>query len=80
MLAIGEQISVVAAFGGGSKLKPLRFRWSGRQIDIREITYEWATMNGKTKRLHFSVTDGNTLYELSFDTGSVLWRLEGVET
>ncbi|MBI5098551.1 MAG: hypothetical protein HZB30_04865 [Nitrospirae bacterium] len=80
MLEIGEQISVIAAFGGSVKLKPMRFKWSGRQIDIKEITYEWSTLNGQNKLLHFSVTDGSTLYELSFDTGLIVWRLEGVET
>jgi len=79
MFEIGEQISVIAAFGGSVKLKPMRFNWSGRQIDIKEITYEWSTLNGTNKLLHFSVTDGSTLYELSFDTGSIVWRLEGLE-
>jgi hypothetical protein len=80
MIEIGEQVHVIAAFGSRPRLKPLRFRWSGRQIDIKNITYEWTTFAGKSKLLHFSVTDGSTLYELSFDSGAVLWRLEGVET
>ncbi len=80
MLEIGEQVSVIAAFGSNAKLRPLKFRWSGKQVNISDITYEWTTMEGKSRLLHFSVTDGNTLYELSFDTHSVRWRLEGVET
>ncbi len=80
MFEIGKQVSVIAAFGRNARLRPLRFKWSGRQVDIKEITYEWTTSRGKNKLLHFSVTDGNTLYELSFDTSSILWRLEGVET
>ncbi len=80
MLEVGEQVSVIAVFGENARLRPLRFKWSGRQVDIKEITYEWATLQGKNRLLHFSVTDGNTLYELSFDTNSTLWRLEGVET
>jgi hypothetical protein len=80
MLEIGERVSVIAAFEKHVRLRPLRFMWSGRQVDIKEITYEWTTSEGKNKLLHFSVTDGSTLYELSFDTHSILWRLEGVET
>ncbi len=80
MVDIGEQVSVIAAFGSNASLRPLKFRWSGRQVNIREVTYEWTTLEGKSRLLHFSVTDGNTLFELSFDTDSVIWRLEGVET
>ena len=80
MIEIGERIFVIAAFGRSIKLKPLRFTWSDRQVDIKDVTYEWTTSEGTNRLLHFSVTDGNTLYELSFNTNSILWRLEGVET
>ena len=79
MLAIGESISVIAAFGISPGLRPLRFKWSGRRVDIKEVTYEWSTMEGNSRMLHFSVTDGSTLYELSFDTNAISWRIEGVE-
>ncbi len=80
MIEIGERVFVIAAFGRSIKLKPLRFTWSNRQINIKDVTYEWTTSEGSSKLLHFSVTDGNTLYELSFNTNSISWRLEGVET
>lgn len=80
MIEVGERIFVIAAFGRSIRLKPLRFRWSDRQVDIKDVTYEWTTSEGTSRLLHFSVTDGNTLYELSFNTNSILWRLEGVET
>jgi hypothetical protein len=80
MIEVGERVFVIAAFGRSIKLKPLRFTWSNRQINIKDVTYEWTTSEGTSKLLHFSVTDGNTLYELSFNTNSILWRLEGVET
>ena len=80
MIAVGEYIFVIAAFGRSIRLKPLRFTWSDRQVDIKEVTYEWTTSEGTSRLLHFSVTDGKTLYELSFNTDSILWKLEGVET
>ncbi len=80
MEAVREQILVIAAFWGNSRLKPLRFRWSDRQIQVKDVTYEWTTEKGNSRLLHFSVTDGNTLYELSFNTDSINWILEGVET
>ena len=79
METIREQILVIAAFWGNSRLKPLRFRWLDRQIQVKDVTYEWTTEKGNCRLLHFSVTDGNTLYELSFNTDSINWILEGVE-
>ena len=80
MIEIGERVFVIAAFGRSIRLKPLRFTWSDRQVDIKDVTYEWTTLEGTSKLLHFSVTDGKTLYELSFNTNSISWRLEGIET
>jgi len=77
---IGETISVVASFGLPYKIKPLRFRWSGKLFEVKDVTYSWQTKEGQNKIHHFSISDGKTLYELSFDTFSLLWRLEKVET
>ena len=76
---IGETISVIASFGLPYKIRPVRFKWSGRLFEVKEITYSWQTKEGRKKIYHFSVTDGKTLYELSFDTNSLLWRMEKLE-
>jgi hypothetical protein len=76
---IGETISVVASFGLPYRIKPLRFKWSGKLFEVKDITYSWQTKEGQTKVYHFSISDGRALYELSFDTASLLWRLEKVE-
>lgn len=77
---IGETISVTAYFGLPYKIKPVRFRWSRRLFEIKEITYTWKTKDGRKEVYHFSVTDGGSLYELTFDTDSLIWRLENLET
>jgi hypothetical protein len=76
---IGETISVVASFGMPYRIKPVRFRWNGKLFEVKEVTYTWETKEGQTKIYHFSISDGKTLYELSFDTASLLWRLESLE-
>ena len=76
---IGETINVVASFGLPYKIKPVRFQWSGRLRDVKDITYTWKTKEGQSSIYHFSVTDGNALYELSFNTTSLVWRLENLE-
>ncbi|MEW6419356.1 MAG: hypothetical protein AB1480_14790 [Nitrospirota bacterium] len=76
---IGGSISVIASFGPPYKIRPVRFKWNGRLFEVKEITYSWQTKEGQKKKYHFSVTDGKTLYELSFDTNSLLWRMEKLE-
>jgi hypothetical protein len=77
---IGERVPVVVSFTGNYGFKPLKFKWLERVIPIKEITYSWVDMRGKSKLYHFSVTDGKTLYELSFNTTSLIWKLEKIET
>ncbi len=76
---IGEAINVIASFGMPYKIRPLKFKWSGRLFEIKEITYLWKSREGRAEIYHFSVSDGKALYELTFDTGSLLWRLERLE-
>lgn len=78
-MEVGEAISVIASFGLPYRIRPVRFRWSGRLFEVKEITYSWQTQEGRTKVYHFSVTDGKSLYELAFDTNSLIWRVENLE-
>lgn len=78
-MQIGDTISVLASFGMPYRIKPLKFNWSGRLLEVREITYTWKTREGQNEIYHFSVTDGKTLYELSFDTDSLIWKIENLE-
>ncbi|MGB9714904.1 MAG: hypothetical protein ACPL1G_00600 [Thermodesulfovibrionales bacterium] len=77
---VGETIKVIASFGLPYKIKPIKFKWAGRLFDVKEITYMWKTKEGGKNIYHFSVTDGKSLYELVFDTDSLIWKLENLET
>jgi hypothetical protein len=79
-MQIGEGITVLASFGMPYRIKPLSFTWSGRTIKVEEVTYTWKTKEGQRDLHHFSVTDGSTLFELTFDAVSLLWKIESVET
>jgi hypothetical protein len=57
----------------------VRFKWNKKLFEVKEITYTWQTKEGQNRTYHFSISDGKTLYELSFDTSSLLWRLEKLE-
>ncbi|HUI46391.1 MAG TPA: hypothetical protein VL122_10475 [Nitrospirota bacterium] len=69
-----EPISVFAEFSGGA-VKPVWFSLNGRRIRVGEITLIWKTRKGSTPILHFSVTDGEGLYEIQYNTGTFSWRL-----
>jgi hypothetical protein len=69
-----ESITVYAEFSGGA-VKPVWFVLRGRRIRIEEIAFIWKTREGSTPILHFSVTDGQSLYELRYNIGTFAWRL-----
>ena len=76
---VGQVVKVLAVFGDGRKLRPLRFLWNGRSCKVKEVTYIWDTFQGRERIQHFSVSDGTNVYELSYNTDSMVWRLEAVE-
>ena len=82
MQIIDEPISVIASFNPSlsSKIKPVKFLWGKRAFEIKEITYQWKTKEGRTVIHHFSATDGRTLYEISFNSDTLMWKLEALET
>ncbi|MBF0565042.1 MAG: hypothetical protein HQK89_07360 [Nitrospirae bacterium] len=77
---VGELISVMAVFSGEQRCKPVKFRWAGRVVEVKDVTYRWTDWQGRSKVYHFSVTDGGTYYELGFNSVSMSWTLEKVET
>ena len=79
-MRIEEEITVLASFGMPYRIKPLSFTWSGRTIEVKEVTYTWKTKEGQNVLHHFSVTDGSTLFELTFDSVSLLWKIDSVVT
>jgi hypothetical protein len=79
-MRIEEDITVLASFGMPHRIKPISFTWSGRTIEVKEVTYTWKTKEGQNVLHHFSVTDGSTLFELTFDSVSLLWKIDSVVT
>ncbi|MBE9531622.1 MAG: hypothetical protein IME98_02315 [Proteobacteria bacterium] len=67
------------AGGGIDGLRPVKFSWRSRDLSIKEVTYLWETSEGVAKIAHFSVTDGESLYELAYNQSTMQWTLENVE-
>jgi len=74
---IGEPVEVAAIFADG--VRPVKFRWKGNVYTVKEITFLWQTTEGQSRVIHFSVTDGSTLYELAYNQSDMRWSLERVE-
>ncbi len=78
MVEVDEPVAVVASFYKG-RVRPLRFRWNQRVIEVRDVTYQWTQEDGFRRWLFFSVTDGKTLYNLCYEPDRLLWILRAVE-
>jgi len=78
MVEIDEPIVVGAVFSRGG-VKPAWFTWNGRTIRIREVALTWKTKAGNTSLIHFSVADGEGLYEIVYNTERFAWRINSAE-
>lgn len=56
-------------------MQPVWFEWRRRKHTITQTTYSWSDRVGDDIRLHFSVTDGEALFELVYSTASQNWTL-----
>jgi hypothetical protein len=72
---IDEPIRVVASFAEG-EMRPLRFRWNGRDYRVETVNARWTDRDGDAPRLCYSVQVGEETYYLHFDTAEVQWRLD----
>jgi len=70
---------VAVIFGPGDAIRPVWFDWRRRKYAVREITYSWQERQGEATILHFAVSDGGNLFELSYNTAGRIWSLAAVE-
>ena len=80
MEKIREPIRVAVVFGPGRTIKPVWFEWRRRKHTINRTTYTWSDKVGEDIRLHFSVTDGEALFELIYSTTNQCWTLLNLQT
>jgi len=79
MQRIRENIRVAVIFGPGNRVRPVWFDWRRRKYEVREITYTWRDRRGEATLLHFAVSSGADLFELSYDTAGQTWELTAVD-
>jgi hypothetical protein len=74
LVELDEPISVGAVFSRG-EIKPVWFSRGRRQFRVNEIAFTWKTREGTACVQHFSVTDGNGVYELQYNMATFVWRI-----
>lgn len=73
-----DPIDVITVFKK-DKIKPVRFKTSHQEYNIKEITYRWTSHEGKFIRYHFSVvTDTDDNYEIYLHTKDMRWTLSKI--
>ena len=70
-----NQIIKVAAVFEGATIKPKWFTWVNKKFEVKKIAMTWKSYDGAARIIHFSVSDGNSLYEISFNNKTYEWRL-----
>jgi len=76
---VTEQIRVAVIFGPGNAIRPVWFDWGARKYQVREVTYFWQERQGSAELLHFAVSDGANLFELTYNGASRVWALAAVD-
>jgi len=74
-----EPIRIATIFTQGRPIKPVWFEWRNRKHTILDTTYHWKEQAGATTLLHYSVTDGEVLFDLVYNTTEQNWLLNSIE-
>ena len=70
-----ESIRVAVIFEPGRRLRPVWFDRKNQRCQVKEITYAWQDRLGDKVLQHFTVTDGEALYELIYSAADGTWVL-----
>jgi len=76
MVVHGEQVRVAAVFEPGKRIRPVWFERNRRQHKVLETTYSWRDQVGDATLLHFTVSDGEALFELIYNPHEGNWILK----
>lgn len=74
-MAVREPVRVAVIFEPGKRLRPVWFDRRHRKHVVRETTYSWQDHIGDKPLLHFTVTDGEALFELIYNPLDGTWML-----
>ncbi|MCA9375475.1 MAG: hypothetical protein KC925_00225 [Candidatus Doudnabacteria bacterium] len=71
---IDSPVSVSALFNG-DKVRPQVFKWEGRTYPVNKVNLVYQERQGRDRVYHFAASNEEAFFKLSFDTGSLAWKL-----
>jgi hypothetical protein len=74
---LNEKIEVLALFKQG-KAYPRLFTLNSKKYKVKRITYNWQERRGQELISYFSVSTGTDLYQISFNSATLGWRLDKI--
>jgi hypothetical protein len=75
---IEESVDVIVLFEAG-RLQPIKFRWKGRAIKIKQVTGSWKSDVGAHKIRYFAVLDDSSnFFQLAYDEKNISWMLNKI--
>ena len=80
MISKGNPIRIAVIYEPGKRIRPVWFELNRKQHKVVETTYHWRDMIGEAHYLHYTVTDGEVLYELIFNPHDQTWTLNSQQT
>ena len=75
---VQEPVDVGALFRRGAKPAPKWFVWNGRKYVVKAVAMTWASKEGESPLLHYSVTAGADAFDLCLNQKTLLWSLEKI--
>ena len=88
---LSENVKVYAIYGDSlhtgpvsrfphDKLRPIMFIWRNREYRVQDVTYVWRETQGQAEVYHFTVSDGASVFELSYNAKALDWTITGTYT
>lgn len=76
---VHEPIAVLAEFNG-SKIKPLSFKWQKHTYNNLRLSLAYKTRQGQDLLTYFCVDDGVNYFKLVFNSQTLEWHLEEINS
>ena len=80
MMSRGDPIRIAVIYEPGKRIRPVWFELNRKQHKVVETTYHWQDKIGEARYLHYTVTDGEVLYELIFNPLDQSWTINSQQT
>ena len=71
----GRRIRLAAIFEPGKPVLPVWFELDRRKHTLQKPTNTWQDRGGEATLLHFTVSDGEALYEIVYNPVEQSWAL-----